>query len=489
MPLKFKKVLAETLIFLLVLSGVGLSATRITNDFINTTGTMNATDIFEGNERLEDKYVLADTWTSIDDYPSDCAAGEFARGLGDTLTCAADQDTDSNASSICSGAEILLGNGSCVSDTNYLDDTTIADTDSNASSICSGDEVLLGNTSCISSAGFFDDTTIADTDSNASSICSGDEALLGNGSCVSSAAFFDDTDTHRGNTTGEIWAVVNNGTFQVANGTFYLGAYTYSGLFGINNLSKCSDGQILKMSGASWACGVDVTGSGGGAGLWMVTTDETTSIDWMTPNETAGGKQHIVGTGMSNWSSFQSSADLWCNEDICYSLEDFFDDTNTNASSECSNDEALLGNGSCHSLGNYLTSASDTDTNASSICSGDEALLGNGSCVSSATFFDDTNTHRGNTTAEISQAVNDSGVPYASITGHPADDDQPDDDSEVPDDITISASGKNITTTVALVSDADNQGFYDGADQDFHQYFNGTCEIFVVGSSEIHLCP
>jgi hypothetical protein len=37
-------------------------------------------------------YVWASDWTTIDNYPSDCSAGNVVTGLGDTLTCTADDD-------------------------------------------------------------------------------------------------------------------------------------------------------------------------------------------------------------------------------------------------------------------------------------------------------------------------------------------------------------------------------------------------------------
>ncbi len=55
--------------------------------------------------------------------------------------------TDTNATTECTGAEVLLGNSSCQSTAPFLA-AAGTDTDTNASTTCTGGEVLLGNTSC-----------------------------------------------------------------------------------------------------------------------------------------------------------------------------------------------------------------------------------------------------------------------------------------------------------------------------------------------------
>jgi len=45
----------------------------------------------------ESTYVKRNDWTTIDDYPTGCSAGNYVQAIGDTLTCAADQDTTYSA--------------------------------------------------------------------------------------------------------------------------------------------------------------------------------------------------------------------------------------------------------------------------------------------------------------------------------------------------------------------------------------------------------
>ena len=123
-----------------------------------------------------------------------CSSGEVLLGNGscmDSILYYDDTDTDT-------WWDIVVGflynnSGSLDIDTNVLnatiDDRLIPDT--NASTICSSEQVLLGNTSCMSSDLYYDDTTIPDT--NVSTFCSTSEVLLGNGTCTDSDLFFDET--------------------------------------------------------------------------------------------------------------------------------------------------------------------------------------------------------------------------------------------------------------------------------------------------------
>jgi hypothetical protein len=57
-----------------------------------------------------------------------------------------------------------------------------------------------------------------------------------------------------------------------------LNTITYSGLLGFNNLTKCSSGDILEMSGGNWICGSDSTGSNNYASGVSVTGTNTKNI-------------------------------------------------------------------------------------------------------------------------------------------------------------------------------------------------------------------
>jgi hypothetical protein len=57
MEKKYDKAILEMVMFLLVIAAIASATTRITDTYVNTTGTMNGSVIWEGNVKLTDKYV------------------------------------------------------------------------------------------------------------------------------------------------------------------------------------------------------------------------------------------------------------------------------------------------------------------------------------------------------------------------------------------------------------------------------------------------
>ena len=98
-----------------------------------------------------------------------------------------------------------------------------------------------------------------------------------------------------GNTTAEIQTAINGSDITLMN--LYL-TQNLVNLLGYNNLTKCSDTQILKMSGASWACAADAAGGASGTNYWQVLGE------WMFPNATAGGKPNINITTLNATTSY-----------------------------------------------------------------------------------------------------------------------------------------------------------------------------------------
>ena len=78
--------------------------------FNNTNGFLfNSTTGFGWNEtRAVGMFVNRSLWTTIDNYPSDCSAGSYVRGLGDTLTCVAERGNTSAEISAASSNEAWL---------------------------------------------------------------------------------------------------------------------------------------------------------------------------------------------------------------------------------------------------------------------------------------------------------------------------------------------------------------------------------------------
>lgn len=62
-------------------------------------------------------------WANLTAYPSACTSGQYVHTIGDTLTCSLPSyTTDTNASTICSGENVLTGNGNCVVNYNSTTD-------------------------------------------------------------------------------------------------------------------------------------------------------------------------------------------------------------------------------------------------------------------------------------------------------------------------------------------------------------------------------
>lgn len=103
----------------------------VENDF-SISGDLKGSDINLG-------------WSNLTNYPSACSAGDFVTTVGDTLTCDTPSytvDTDTNASTECSGANVLLGNGTCIVNWDGYEPDTNETTRMNniASFSCSGDD-------------------------------------------------------------------------------------------------------------------------------------------------------------------------------------------------------------------------------------------------------------------------------------------------------------------------------------------------------------
>jgi len=105
---------------------------------------------------------------------------------------------------------------------------------------------------------------------NASRSIKTDEDLWVDGSLICSDCVGDEdvsntltcSDLQAGSEVVADTEVVN--ALTIDGGSITLDSNTYTGNLGYNNLTKCSDTQILKMSGASWACAADDSGDAGG---------------------------------------------------------------------------------------------------------------------------------------------------------------------------------------------------------------------------------
>ena len=339
------KTIFEIVLFFLVLAGTAFASTRITDTYVNTTGTMNASHLMEGNEWLEDKYVQADDWTTIDDYPAACSTGQAVTGLGDTLTCSAFQN----------GTELFNTTPQILAVTN--------------------------NTADWRATNFYGALSCAYLTGNTSDLCS----LV-------------DTDNY--NTTAQISAAANSTGVRWANDTANLGGHLAT--------------AYLLLSGGT------MTGT-----LAFASSPFTIAVSTMIAN---------LNASYANNSYFLDG------------LPPSYYVNTTEQVQDAAGAMATSGDGvdlTYDDGANTLTPGFDCSDVAGTglSCSGEDLI---------------TNLA----------------------------------DAQVPDDITISAAGKNVTTTGAFVSDADNEGFWDGDGQDFRMYWNGTCEIMenIASGSSWAIC-
>ena len=342
-------------------------------------------------------------------------------------------DTDTNASTECAGAQVLLGNGTCQPVSQYFDDTDTFDlvnqevnttsnvtfvnvsadfyfgdgsqlsnlpsgNDGNASSICSGNQVLLGNGTCQPVSQYFDDTDTFDlvnqevnttsnvtfvnvtasfyfgdgsqlsnlpstTDGNASSICASDQVLLGNGTCQPSSQYFDNTDT--GNSTAQIRAAVNASIRYdfTSNSSDYwdtLDTYNVSQFEQSGNLLHLIDSWLTTFLD-NWLTTKDTDD------LSETTTNRYDNQSWnqsfsntlYAPNTTRG-VQLLINNTMVLFSRIFSLD--WTNATITESqVSDLSHIIDTSASVNCSGGQAFLGNGTCQPVSQYFDNVDTFD--------------------------------------------------------------------------------------------------------------------------------
>lgn len=160
-------------------------------------------------------------------------------------------------------------------------------------------------------------------------------------------------------------------------------------------------------------------------------SDTITFGDEITMQADINLSGNTLKDGFVNVTSLKTSADQWCNGTVCFTLAQLRNKYNTTSDMQAV------------AVGGHLT-----------------GTVGN------------------------AVVVNTGGLNASNITSGEFN------DSLVSDDITVDASGKNVTTDSAIVSDADGQGYYDGANQEFHDYWNGTCKVyFIQGTLVMSICP
>jgi len=166
----------------------------------------------------------------------------------------------------------------------------------------------------------------------------------------------------------------------------------WSNKLGYNNITSCADTEILKMSGSSWACGSDLTGGGGsGANYWQV------GGGWMFPNTTAGGDNDVNVTNFNATNIYQNFLKVVSNDTSYYQI--------TVADLACAN---CIGGTEIDESTLSVPWASVTKP---SDCSNSQYAYG----IDGASL--DCRTDLTNTTTEVRNAINSTGLFYNIISG------------------------------------------------------------------------
>lgn len=162
------------------------------NEFLDGSGSCigvvdgwNRTDQGNSSAEILSIAVSRSDWTSIDNYPGACSAGQFAYGVGDSLSCAKPPDTNVSSWFVSSGW-LNMSNFTACADGQIMKYSSVAG------------RWLCG-----------DDSSSSSPDTNASTACIGTALLDGDGNCVSVADGWNRTD--QGNTTAEIQGVAVGG--------------------------------------------------------------------------------------------------------------------------------------------------------------------------------------------------------------------------------------------------------------------------------------
>jgi hypothetical protein len=265
---------------------------------------------------------------------------------------------DGNASSICNGATVLLGNGTC---NPYYEDTDTQLTQEQVFGYVNNDTfvplwnvtdiILEYNYSCeqltgsadlcdggdantqLTSQQVFDYvnndtffpiwnmTFVTDTDTNASTACSGATVLVGNGSCI---PYYEDTDTDTWNTTEEIFVAVNNDTYVALwNVTSIILQYNYS-CEQLTGSSELCDGDDAVGEGAtpdgnasSICSGATVLAGNGSCVPYYDSSIDTDTDTWNTTEEIFNAVNNNTYLALWNFTSLYTHYNHTCEVPQC----------------------------------------------------------------------------------------------------------------------------------------------------------------------------
>jgi hypothetical protein len=409
------------------------------NEFIGIDMGPGAGQAAWGDHNHDTVYpAIADTLAGIT-----CGIDQVVKWDGSGWICGADDDTDTTAADVCTGANVYLdGNGSCntIDLSLYQDDidptscqygiasianngtvTCSADNDSNAETLCNAGEYLSGSGSCdsllagcsacdadfvntgeassVTSTMITDGTIVAadigaigncstictDANTNAETVCVGSTYLSGTGSCDPMPTLAD-----------------TNAATECTGLTYLSGNNTCDSL--LSACSACNADFVNEGQADSITSGMIVNSTITGADIAAntitaadIATGAVASSEILDNSITAADiAASAVGSSEIADGSI-TAADMGA----IGACDNICTDANTNAQTICGAGLYLSGSGSCDSMpapvtdtnaeticpsGTYLNGDGGcdpmtVDTNAGTICGVGEVLLGDGSCT------------------------------------------------------------------------------------------------------------
>lgn len=411
-----------------------------------------------------------------------CAAGSSIRviAVDGTVTCETDDagagsydlnisgDTGTGA---ITDAETLTFEGSAdistVVNANTLTidyNGTISGSDTNASTACAGTTTYLdGEGNCDDISPVYVQAATWTTIDNYPASCPANQYVQALGDTLTCINVVNDTDTDTHLNQSSVWNYMNVSNF------FSIDCDNLDGQNGSVYLDN-TDAQTL-----SFDAGTNVTiTNGNSVDISAIDTDTNTHLN-----------QSSVWNYMNVTNFFSFDADKLDGQEGSY----YLDNSDTNASTACSGSTTYLdGEGNCDDISSVYVQASDWTTidNYPASCPANQYVQSIGDTLTCINVVNDTDTF--NTTEEMQDASGamfvgtetrisvtyQDGTNDVDFVVDDMNDDQPDTDAEVPDDITIDSSGKTHKVD-------DNDKLMFGTGDDACIYYNGT-HLIIDGS-------
>jgi hypothetical protein len=462
---------------------IDYNGTASGSDTNASTACAGTTTYLDGEGNCDDisgVYVQAATWTTIDNYPASCPANQYVQAIGDTLTCInVVNDTQLNQSAVWNYVNVsnffsidcdkLDGESGAY----YLDNT-----DAQTLSFDVGTNITITGGNSI-------DISAIDTDTNTQLTPEEVEDMVG--------GMLGGTETHISvdyqDAAGNIDFVVSDDWWDSCEDAYVCGWWNENDDIAedeiseskINFTTACAAGDYYRLNGNDLECTTPPGGSDDqtlsfDAGTNITIEDgnsiDISAIDTDTDTHLTGAEiRALVGNWSGNMSHYWNADGDIDN----YLGADEISESNIAFVTVCAA-------GDYYRLsGNDLecTTPTDTDSQTLSFDAGTNITITGGNSIDISAIDTDTNTQLSQEEVEDFAGGMDQGtetrisVTYNDATGNldyvvdDMNDDTPDNDGEVPDDITIDSSGKDHKID-------DNDKFYFGTGDDACIYFDGS---------------